>query len=127
LAEIACGDFSGHYSVARWQKAWFLPAAPEAMSADITAQAAGKKRGFCLLFNWLEVACGASSGHYSVARGQKAWFLPAAPAGVSRWSALVEFVPNDTWLAKTTLFASRQENRRAQFCRNRLRRFLPIN
>jgi hypothetical protein len=26
LAEIACGDFSGHYSVGRRQKAWFLPA-----------------------------------------------------------------------------------------------------
>jgi hypothetical protein len=29
LAEIACGDFSGHYFVARRQKAWFLSAAPE--------------------------------------------------------------------------------------------------
>jgi hypothetical protein len=28
MAEIACGNFSGHYSVDRRQKAWFLPAAP---------------------------------------------------------------------------------------------------
>jgi hypothetical protein len=28
LAEIACGNFSGHYFVARGQKAWFLPGAP---------------------------------------------------------------------------------------------------
>jgi hypothetical protein len=28
LAEIACGDFSGHYSVGREQKAWVLLAAP---------------------------------------------------------------------------------------------------
>src|SRR5262249_46561124 len=27
-AEIACGNFSGHYSVDRRQKAWFLPATP---------------------------------------------------------------------------------------------------
>jgi len=27
LAEIAYGNFSGHYFVARVQKAWFLPAA----------------------------------------------------------------------------------------------------
>src|SRR5262249_10259367 len=27
LAEIAPGNFSGHYSVGRGQKAWFLPAA----------------------------------------------------------------------------------------------------
>jgi Domain of unknown function (DUF4266) len=27
LAEIACGNFSRHYSVGRRQKAWFLPAA----------------------------------------------------------------------------------------------------
>jgi hypothetical protein len=40
LAEIAFGNFSRHYSVARRQKAWFLPAAPS--------------------------------------QGQKAWFLPAA-------------------------------------------------
>jgi hypothetical protein len=26
LAEIACGNFSGHYFVGRRQKAWFLPA-----------------------------------------------------------------------------------------------------
>jgi hypothetical protein len=25
LAEIACGNFSGHYFVAHGQKAWFLP------------------------------------------------------------------------------------------------------
>jgi hypothetical protein len=29
LAEIACGNFSGHGFVARRQKAWFLPAALE--------------------------------------------------------------------------------------------------
>jgi hypothetical protein len=29
LAEIACGDFSGHYFVDRRQKAWLLPAAPK--------------------------------------------------------------------------------------------------
>jgi hypothetical protein len=27
LDEITCGNFIGHYSVAREQKAWFLPAA----------------------------------------------------------------------------------------------------
>jgi len=27
LAEIACSNFSGHHSVDRRQKAWFLPAA----------------------------------------------------------------------------------------------------
>jgi hypothetical protein len=27
-----------------------------------------------------EIACGYFSGHYCVAHGQKAWFLPAAPA-----------------------------------------------
>ena len=31
-----------------------------------------------LSFNWLKVACGAFSGHHSVGRRQKAWFLPAA-------------------------------------------------
>jgi hypothetical protein len=35
--------------------------------------------------------------------------------------------PNATSLAKTTLFASRQQDRRAQFRRNRRRRFLPID
>jgi hypothetical protein len=43
LAEIACGYFSGHYFVARRQKAWFLPAAlaegasgaSAAISADV--------------------------------------------------------------------------------------------
>jgi hypothetical protein len=54
LAEIACGDFSGHHFVARGQKAWFL-------------------RWFYLA----EIACGDFSGHHFVARGQKAWFLPA--------------------------------------------------
>jgi hypothetical protein len=47
LAEIAPGNFRGHYFVARRQKAWFLPAAPmrgaygasAAISADITALA----------------------------------------------------------------------------------------
>ena len=31
-----------------------------------------------LFVYWLKVACGALRGHYSVARRQKAWFLPAA-------------------------------------------------
>jgi hypothetical protein len=39
LAEIACGDFGGHYSVDRGQKARLLPATPcddsTAISADI--------------------------------------------------------------------------------------------
>jgi hypothetical protein len=55
LAEIACGNFSGHHFVVRRQKAWFLPAAlaggacgaSAAISADITSSPAGKKRGFC--------------------------------------------------------------------------------
>jgi hypothetical protein len=33
LAEIAYGNFSGHHSVARRQKAWFLPAAPPNLAA----------------------------------------------------------------------------------------------
>jgi hypothetical protein len=57
LAEIACGNFSGHHFVARRQKARFLPAALAdgacgafaAISADITSSPAGKKRGFCQL------------------------------------------------------------------------------
>jgi hypothetical protein len=57
LAEIACGNFSGHYFVAHRQKAWFLPAAltegacgaSAAISADITSSPTGKKRGFCRL------------------------------------------------------------------------------
>jgi hypothetical protein len=28
LDEITCGNFIGHYSVVREQKAWFLPATP---------------------------------------------------------------------------------------------------
>jgi hypothetical protein len=35
LAEIACGDFSGHYFVARRQKAWFLPAAHAGLYAAL--------------------------------------------------------------------------------------------
>jgi hypothetical protein len=31
-----------------------------------------------ILLIWLKFACGNFSGHYFVARGQKAWFLPAA-------------------------------------------------
>jgi hypothetical protein len=54
LAEIACGDFGGHYFVNRGQKARLLPAAPAeppfaAISADITPSAAGKERGLCRL------------------------------------------------------------------------------
>jgi hypothetical protein len=56
LAEIACGDFSGHHFVDRGQKAWFLPAASA------------------------ETLTGDFSGHHFVDRGQKAWFLPAASA-----------------------------------------------
>jgi hypothetical protein len=37
--------------------------------------AAGKKRGFCRLGT---AEGGDFSGHYSVVRGQKAWFLPGA-------------------------------------------------
>jgi hypothetical protein len=37
LAEIAYGNFSGHYFVARWQKAWFLPAALAALASGESA------------------------------------------------------------------------------------------
>jgi hypothetical protein len=57
LAEIACGNFSGH-----------------------RASAANKKRGFCWL-RW-SVAPAARRRQFqrtsSIARRQKAWFLPAA-------------------------------------------------
>jgi hypothetical protein len=37
LAEIAYGNSSGHYFVARWQKAWFLPAAQAALASGESA------------------------------------------------------------------------------------------
>jgi hypothetical protein len=55
LAEIACGNFSGHHFVARWQKAWFLPAALAGGRlrrfggnfSGHRARPPAKKRGFC--------------------------------------------------------------------------------
>jgi hypothetical protein len=55
LAEIACGNFSGHYFVARRQKTRFLPTT------------------HCLRLR----RPGNFSGHYFVARRQKTRFLPA--------------------------------------------------
>jgi hypothetical protein len=66
LAEIACGDFSGHRSFS-----------------------AGKKRGFCrlrLLVHWLKIACRDFSGHRLFSAGKKRGFcrMPAKnTAGVS--------------------------------------------
>jgi hypothetical protein len=56
--KFACGNFSGHYFVARGQKAWFLPTAlcdgacgalAASFSGHYTLSPAGKKRGFCPL------------------------------------------------------------------------------
>jgi hypothetical protein len=59
-------------------------------------------------------------------RWQKPRFLPAAKQRASLNSAGMARGLNATSLAKTTLFASRQTTRLAQFCWNGQRPFQPI-